>query len=661
MRISKVRVQNFRCIKDATIKLDSLTVLIGRNGTGKSSFLRALDLFFNANAKYSADDFYNRDTSQPICIVVTFTDLTLQEKELFRPYLDGETLTVEKELIWPRSRSSQKYYGMEMRCPDFEDIRKASRITDKRRIYKELRQQERFADLPELPGNASGQRIDEALKEWENKHPEYLKRFRDDGQFFGFKEVGRARLERFTSFVFVPAVRDAAEDATEGKGHAITELMDILVRSTLEQREEIKKLKEETQQRYNEIVAPEEGLSELVSIEKDLRETLQTFAPNTSLYIDWNTEQEISIPLPLADIKLEEDGYKAPVDKVGHGLQRAFIFTILQRLKTIKRAQLNSKSEEESSEGVTSVVEPSVILAIEEVELYQHPSRQRHLAKVLLELSENPPPGFSNMQIIYTTHSPLFVDLERFHQIRLLRKKIKEHRKPKVTIVNSANMWGIVRKKEELDEAQPGTYNIPGEIARFRTLMTPWTNEGFFADVVVLVEGEEDRAALLGVAKYLGIDFESMNIAVIPVNGKTNLIKAALIFQSFNIPVYMIWDSDADKSRDGYPETNRKLLKLFKHPEEDFPEKITDNFACFRENLTKTLCKEIGEDIYRDIVDEIKEEYGFQEDKQARKNPAAVEELIRRAATQERQCSTLEKIIMNIEGLRRETCETPVS
>jgi predicted ATP-dependent endonuclease of OLD family len=53
--------------------------------------------------------------------------------------------------------------------------------------------------------------------------------------------------------------------------------------------------------------------------------------------------------------------------------------------------------------------------------------------------------------------------------------------------------------------------------------MTPWTNEGFFANVVVLVEGEDDRAAILGMAKAMGYEFESMDIAVIPCMGKKNL------------------------------------------------------------------------------------------------------------------------------------------
>jgi len=39
-----------------------------------------------------------------------------------------------------------------------------------------------------------------AFREWEGTHPEESERKRDEGQFFGFKEVGEARLERFTRF-----------------------------------------------------------------------------------------------------------------------------------------------------------------------------------------------------------------------------------------------------------------------------------------------------------------------------------------------------------------------------------------------------------------------------------------------------------------------------
>ena len=40
-----MNVQNFRSIRDETLNFDNLTALVGSNGSGKSSLLRALELF----------------------------------------------------------------------------------------------------------------------------------------------------------------------------------------------------------------------------------------------------------------------------------------------------------------------------------------------------------------------------------------------------------------------------------------------------------------------------------------------------------------------------------------------------------------------------------------------------------------------------------------
>ena len=42
MRLSKVRVRNFRCIKDISVDLEDTTVLIGENNSGKTAFLEAI-------------------------------------------------------------------------------------------------------------------------------------------------------------------------------------------------------------------------------------------------------------------------------------------------------------------------------------------------------------------------------------------------------------------------------------------------------------------------------------------------------------------------------------------------------------------------------------------------------------------------------------------
>ena len=72
MQLKAVRVQNFRCIEDATLQLDDLTQIVGPNGSGKSTFLAALQWFYNGPSTPSSDDFYNREHDRDIEIGLTY-------------------------------------------------------------------------------------------------------------------------------------------------------------------------------------------------------------------------------------------------------------------------------------------------------------------------------------------------------------------------------------------------------------------------------------------------------------------------------------------------------------------------------------------------------------------------------------------------------------
>ena len=48
MKIKRVKIKGFRTFLDFEIDLkESLEIIVGANNSGKSNFLRALDLFFN--------------------------------------------------------------------------------------------------------------------------------------------------------------------------------------------------------------------------------------------------------------------------------------------------------------------------------------------------------------------------------------------------------------------------------------------------------------------------------------------------------------------------------------------------------------------------------------------------------------------------------------
>src|SRR5581483_8199708 len=320
-----------------------------------------------------------------------------------------------------------------------------------------------------------------------------------------------------------------------------------------------------------------------------------------------------------ADIRIIEDGYSSVITRTGHGLQRAFIMTMLQHLA---KAQVSEPlNTDPSGSPVTDVKLPNLVLAIEEPELYQHPNRQRHLAKILFQLANGKTPGVAEKtQVIYGTHSPFFVGLDRINNIRLLRKSVNQNDKPKVTHIVRTTLTEIAETIWKADGARGEKYTDITLIPRLQTIMTPWMNEGFFADLVVLVEGEDDRAVILGAAQKLGHDFESKGFSVIPCGGKSSMDRPAAIFRHLGIPIYLVWDGD-EGGGSSNPEENHRLLRLLGCPVVDWPFEINDRFSCFKSNLETTLQEEIGQVLFDSLLSQEQIKFGISKKKHAIKNP----------------------------------------
>ncbi len=181
--------------------------------------------------------------------------------------------------------------------------------------------------------------------------------------------------------------------------------------------------------------------------------------------------------------------------------------------------------------------------------------------------------------------------------------------------------------------------------------MTPWMNEGFFADTVVLVEGEDDRAAILGMAKFMGYDFDSSGITVVPCFGKTNLDRPLVIFRQLDIPVYVIWDGDHGAS-DSKPENNKSLLWLLDQPEEDWPNFVGNSSACFKVNLEKTLESELGKELFECMLTIAQQEFGIAKKGHALKNASVIQRIIDAASCDNRVSHSLQSIVKNIIALK---------
>ena len=91
MRLTYLRIQNFRACKDITLEIGGMHALVGANNAGKSSMLRALDFLFNPGTKsLNEESFWNKDPSLEIRVEAIFTDLTDKEKEALGAYLKAD-------------------------------------------------------------------------------------------------------------------------------------------------------------------------------------------------------------------------------------------------------------------------------------------------------------------------------------------------------------------------------------------------------------------------------------------------------------------------------------------------------------------------------------------------------------------------------------------
>jgi putative ATP-dependent endonuclease of the OLD family len=667
MILKEVHVVRFRSLFDARLTCEALTVLVGANGTGKSSFLRAIELFYAPSPRINEDDFYDRDPAQPIEIAITFTDLTEDEKKRFEAYLEGHDLTVIRVFSLSDAKGSGKYYGYSLRNPDFADVRSAQKAAEKKTAYESLRQKPEYALLPKWTkqDDALGE-----LKSWESANPSKCKRERDDGQFFGFTEVAYGYLGQSTRLVFIPAVRDASQDAVDGRGTPITDLMDLVVRSVLEKRAEVRDLRDQTRQKYHEICDPGK-LTELGDLEKNLNRTLRTFVVNADVALRWLPLAEIDLPMPKADVRLVEDGYHSAVARTGHGLQRAFVLTLLQHLAlaqaTARGGLLGDDEEvkppEPGREEQHPPGLPCLILAIEEPELYQHPNRQRHLAQILAQLSSGTLPGVAaKTQVLYATHSPLFVGIDRFDQIRLLRKLDGPTGKPKFTSVVSTTGESVAEDVWRACDCKDPDGNTVAQFTwaslrpRLHAIMTPWMNEGFFADLALLCEGEDDRAAILGTARAMGHDLESLGVSVIPCNGKSSMDRPAIILKRLGlkrlgIPVYLVWDSDKGTSG-AKAIDNHRLLRIVGASVEDWPSIVCSTHSCFAQKLENTIETELGSQQFEHLLATAQRTHGITLKKHALKNAVIIQEIVTAAQSKGPKCATLERIVSEVVALR---------
>jgi hypothetical protein len=491
--------------------------------------------------------------------------------------------------------------------------------------------------------------IEPSLRQWELSHPDECTTVSQPILQKELAAVGWPPV----NVIYVPAVKDASEDI--GARSPLQRLLDVIVSEPANAKADMTKLRDHVRKAYQKIY-PEDA-AELTDIASVISQDLAAFAPGSWIELGWTQGYEPPLDPPPIAVKVVEDAYASDIAEKGHGVQRAVIMAVISVLDKLQEML-------ETMSGTPPGTSPTrdLLLLIEEPELYQHPIRARHFAEALRNRAKSA--NAKKTQVIFSTHSPNFISLSDFPGIRLLKRLQEEQGKLPKRSIGHTTLDEVA--KELYDAQDRPTFVFGGEdlSARLHGMLDSSVREGFFADSIVLVEGDNDYGTLVGSLHKRNFDYEAFGLAILVVNGKNNLDKALVIFRQLGIPTYVLFDGDANKIGQTHEEkgragssaeakANRALLKLLRQPVEDFPSTtITGHCAYFSDSFDKTLIAELGKEFLDQFVKSCRE-FGYEDASKARKVPEVFAHTLRALSAGNVRSETLERVADAIEAFAR--------
>lgn len=326
LRLSTVAIRNFRGIRDLTVDIDRVTVLVGENNTGKTAFLEAIRICLDHN-RWQGRPFEEYDyhltgtsstpsTAEPIEIVLTFRENQARpwNKEISRRLTPVITSGNDKQnqIICKFTSNYEATTGNSLRTVSFLNI-----------------------DGEEISRPASVQTHLSSLRFLCRAY--YLSAIRDAARHFGSKS------RYWQAFLSEESIPEAERQKFETE---FAQLNDSLVKS--------------------------HGSLQKVRSHLDLIGDIIEVGGSKAVDIEALPSKLFSLLARSQVIITSKAGARVPIDKQGEGMQS---LAVLLLFDAFLRSRVNDQN-------LTS--EP--IIALEEPEAHLHPSAVRTLARVITEL-----------------------------------------------------------------------------------------------------------------------------------------------------------------------------------------------------------------------------------------------------------------------------------
>lgn len=552
MRLCRFEIYNFKGIQNGSFNWENIIVLIGENNAGKSTVLQALQCFLGGIQVKDDHLFCNKltDVDNAIELIGHFCDLS--ESEQLAPAVRGRMLgnkwTLKKK-FWcetggdGESSWKEQYFSLSTRetfsgWPESEVA-----WSNFSAEYQTL-----ISQIPSRGARPNAQTREQLRELVRLNRPELILQGEADwlpnpGGGGNWKSNANSIIPKL---IYVKAVHDASEESTSKEASAYGKIVSLIFEKRLMARPEVVELK----QRIDAVLKlfspdpehPDQQAQEIRDVETRINNRLKEVI--TGQVVIRTSEVEIEpmlLPSTHLVLKDQSNAIETLPGHQGHGLQRTLVMTLLQILAEIQTEPEAAQQGRKNSE----IVQRSVVLAVEEPELYMHPQMERKMRDVLYRLATEP-----RFQVICTTHSPVFLDIEK------AQKTI-------VRVVKDSDRTVAFLQVEEDIFAGPDTAS-ERERLKMVAEFSPVVNELFFAKRVVLLEEESAAVAFERAGQLLGLfarhPHVRRDVAIIDCRGKGTIPAFQRVLNHFRIPYVVVHDEDAGNS--SAPTENARIQSL---------------------------------------------------------------------------------------------------
>ena len=519
MKVASVCIKNFRSISSGQLECcGDFNVLIGKNNSGKSNILSAIDAFFSAirsgdiiclDPNINSDlDFYNKDFESPAEVILSFSlskaeatkliaDIVEDSPQMTNAVSDLATdLQLNVRIVFHLKPRSYACVNRITITPliDTDDTKGSAEkiILDVNRDAA-ARLEANYRQYQQDEGRASGIRtllrsIDR--DEWVR----FRRDERDNIQFRRFlaRSVTRAHIDESTLELVQTTMRETS--TYEDFKSALEAELETIIRYTKDAGKN--ELEQETVETFAGIekIIPDHVLKLLQSLS-------EVNVLNVSVDRRPIGREEAQM---LLNLKMQRGGQE-PLRKIQEtvrallgvqidafaGDQRAYTREAVAELDVDDFVvEVNGSGIKEALRLLLDIeFQTPEVLLVEEPEMHLHPALETTMMRYLKEVSKD-------RQVFITTHSTNFLDTAEMKNIFLVSK----------TESTVAQLLG----RGEIEERVPMELGI-----RLSSL--------FIYDRLVFVESQTDEDILRAWAGTLGVNFEQASVGFIHMGGARNI------------------------------------------------------------------------------------------------------------------------------------------